>query len=83
MYQGNAHLPAEISNYKRGGLVVFPGKAPIGMTFTIMIPLRISGEVKVDGHALDMDHYYHIPKECSIEVSTGAKLVVLVISDFA
>ncbi|PKX89079.1 uncharacterized protein P174DRAFT_379334, partial [Aspergillus novofumigatus IBT 16806] len=51
-------------------------------TFTIMIPLYILGEVKVEGLILDVDHYYHIPTECDIEVLDTAKLIVLVISDF-
>lgn len=51
----------------------------MGQDFTIMIPLYIDGEAYVDGSALDMDHYYHIPRKCDIEVSKDAKLVALVI----
>ncbi|PYH41006.1 uncharacterized protein BP01DRAFT_360768 [Aspergillus saccharolyticus JOP 1030-1] len=71
----------EILSYKKGGLVVFPGKAIVGQTFTIMIPLEVCGEVYMEGLALDTSHYYHIFRECSVEVSEGAKLTVLVISD--
>jgi hypothetical protein len=81
-HKAGAGLPQRITNYKRGGLVLFPGKTVVGQTFTIMIPLHILGEVKVEGSVLDVDHYYHIPAECDIEVPDTAKLIVLVISDF-
>ncbi|KAB8213181.1 hypothetical protein BDV33DRAFT_185268 [Aspergillus novoparasiticus] len=82
LYQTSRCLPREISTYKRGGLVVFPGEAAVGQTFTIMIPLHICGEVTIEGLVLDTDHYYHIARECKIDVPEGAKLSVLVISDF-
>lgn len=46
-----------------------------------MIPLHITGKVQIEGLDLDMDHHYYIPGESGIEVSEGAKLVVLIISD--
>lgn len=44
-----------------------------------MIPLYIEGDTFIEGLVLDMDHYYHIPRKCDIEVSQKAKLVALVI----
>lgn len=51
----------------------------MGQGFTILIPLYIDGGAYIDGSALDLDHYYHIPRKCDIEVSQDAKLVALVI----
>lgn len=75
----NAVAPPNTSNYKMGGFVFFPGRSLVGQTFTIMIPLHITGNTSVDGLALNMDHFYHIPRKCDIEVSEGAKLVALII----
>lgn len=71
--------PTKTLNYKIGGFVFFPGTSQVGQTFTIMIPLYIDGEIYIDGSVLDMNHYYHIPRKCDIEVSRDAKLVALVI----
>lgn len=75
----NALALANTSNYKMGGFVFFPGRSLVGQTFTIMIPLHITGNIYVDGSVLNMDHFYHIPRKCDIEVSEGAKLVALII----
>jgi hypothetical protein len=71
--------PAKTATYKIGGFVFFPGISQVGQGFTILIPLYIDGGAYIDGSALDLDHYYHIPRKCDIEVSQDAKLVALVI----
>lgn len=75
----NALAPANTSSYKMGGFVFFPGRSHVGQTFTIMIPLHITGNIYVDGSVVNTDHFYHIPRKCDIEVPEGAKLVALVI----
>lgn len=73
---------ASTTRYKKGGFVFFPGRSSVGQTFTIMIPLHISGMVQIEELVLDVDHYYHISKECEMEVSENAKMVALMLSDF-
>lgn len=51
----------------------------MGQTFTIMIPLHITGNIYVDGSVVNTDHFYHIPRKCDIDVPEGAKFVALVI----
>lgn len=46
---------------------------------TMIIPLRIEGEVQIEGLRLESNRYYHILRRCYIEVSGGAKLVALII----
>jgi hypothetical protein len=47
-----------------------------------MIPLHITGNVQLEGLALDTDHYYHVLEACSLDVSENARLVALMLSDF-
>lgn len=75
----NAIAPPNTSDYKRGGFVFFPGKSRVGRTFSIVIPLHITGNTYIDGSVLQKDCFYHIRRICEIEVSEGAKLVALVI----
>lgn len=48
-------------------------------SFTMVIPLHIVGEVRVEDRHLDGKHHYHIPKPCYIDVSEGSKLVALIV----
>jgi hypothetical protein len=66
---------------KTGGHVVFPGKTTTGQTVTMLIPLQVTGDVKLGDMLVDTDHYYKILTECEVEVSQGGKLVALIVSD--
>ncbi|KKZ68304.1 hypothetical protein EMCG_01055 [[Emmonsia] crescens] len=76
-----AHQLKTISKYRPGGLVFLPGKADIGNTFTIVIPLYVSGMVKVGGQVVDTDHIYHILSECFVEIPDDGKLAALVMDE--
>lgn len=58
-----------------------PGKADIGNTFTIVIPLYVSGMVKVGGQEVDTDHIYHILSKCFVEIPDDGKLAALVMDE--
>lgn len=45
----------------------------------MMIPLEISGDVRIEGQSLDVNLYYHILRKSRIQVPEGAKLVVLLV----
>jgi hypothetical protein len=47
----------------------------------MLIPLQVTGDVKLGEMLVDTDHYYKILTECEVEVSQGGKLVALIVSD--
>jgi hypothetical protein len=44
-----------------------------------MIPIHVEGEVTLDGIEVDMDHYYHILKESTLQIPDDGKLYALVV----
>ncbi|KAJ5946408.1 hypothetical protein N7454_003247 [Penicillium verhagenii] len=83
-YPGKASFsvqPRRISRSRKGGVVYFPGKPRIADTFTIMIPISIQGDVKLEGMEVSMDNYYHILQECTLDIPEGGKLVTLIVDN--
>jgi hypothetical protein len=72
---------AKLKSWTTGGFVLFPGETHVARSFSIMIPLHITGEVEMEGTVLDMDHHYHVQKNTLVKVSENAKVVMLLVSD--
>ncbi|EEH39723.2 hypothetical protein PAAG_01912 [Paracoccidioides lutzii Pb01] len=78
MICSKAYVPKSVSKCRRGGLVYFPGKPDIGMFYTIVIPLHVSGMVKIGDQVIDTNHIYNVLSSCFVEVPEGGKLAALV-----
>ncbi|KKZ66990.1 hypothetical protein EMCG_07321 [[Emmonsia] crescens] len=75
-YQGK---PTRISKCLVAGLVYFED-IPI-KSFTILMPLQVSGNIQIGDVTVDTDHYYHVLGECFLKVAEGGKLVAISVSN--
>lgn len=71
--------PRSITNYLHAGFVYFPGDMIIE-SFTILIPLRVSGQIKVGGVVVDGEHYYHVLGTALLSVMAGSRMEAIAIS---
>ncbi|RDH26840.1 hypothetical protein BDQ94DRAFT_127265 [Aspergillus welwitschiae] len=74
--------PAKISFYRQACFVYFPGDTIIE-TFTILVPLRVSGQIELgnenDYITMDEDHYYHILSKAVLRLRAGSRLEAIAI----
>ncbi|OJD10325.1 hypothetical protein AJ78_08625, partial [Emergomyces pasteurianus Ep9510] len=75
-YQGK---PTKISKCLVAGLVYF--KDISIKTFTILVPLQVSGNIKIGDVTVDTDHYYHVLGECFLKIAKRGKLVAISVSN--
>ncbi|KAI1940078.1 hypothetical protein LOZ58_000069 [Ophidiomyces ophidiicola] len=78
--QQYADKPPRISNCLHAGFVYF-GDSTIGRPFTIMIPLKVVGNVTLGDVTVDAKHYYHIMKQTYLKVSENSNIAAVVISE--
>jgi hypothetical protein len=58
--------------------VFFPGNTPVNF-FTILIPLRVSGQVELGDTRVDESHYYHILNYTVLRLMKGSRLEAIAI----
>ncbi|KAL3435037.1 hypothetical protein BDV09DRAFT_81726 [Aspergillus tetrazonus] len=71
--------PAKISDYRQACFVYFPGDTIIE-TFTILVPLRVSGKIELEGITVDEDNYYHILSRAVLRLNAGSRLEAIAIA---
>ncbi|KAL2374533.1 hypothetical protein RJ035_007886 [Blastomyces gilchristii] len=71
--------PSKISKCIVAGLVYFEDISI--KSFTILMPLQVSGNVKIGDVTVDTDHYYHVLGEYFLRVAEGGKLVAISVSN--
>ncbi|RJE19037.1 hypothetical protein PHISCL_08620 [Aspergillus sclerotialis] len=76
LYKGK---PRKISDYRHAGFVYFPGDTVIE-SFTIVVPLRISGQVKIGEVTMDEKHYYHVLNKAMLSVMVDSRLEAIAVS---
>ncbi|KAJ0417349.1 hypothetical protein BJY00DRAFT_208091 [Aspergillus carlsbadensis] len=78
-YPEKGIYPRKILRCRNGGVIFFPGQPRIADMLTIMIPIHIQGEVTLNEMPVDMEHYYHILEESTLNIPEGAKLYTLTV----
>ncbi|KAK2735829.1 hypothetical protein FQN57_001106 [Myotisia sp. PD_48] len=78
--QINATKPCKIKKYLHAEFVYFPGDI-LFKSFTIIVPLRVSGNVKFGEEIVDENHYYYVLNGTFLSVASGSRLEAISISN--